>query len=82
MEDNSNKKIWVVFQKNIKNIFFIILGALVISDFFIHRHHHFKIGEFHLFEAAAGIVFIFILAVAANILRILFLKPENFYNNK
>lgn len=82
MENKLIKKIWMAFQKNIKNLFFGILIILVVSDFFIHRHHHFKIGEFHLFEAIAGIIFIFILALLSNILRVLFFKPENFYNNK
>lgn len=74
MDQTMEKKIWILLQKNIKNIFFICLGLLAVSDFFIHRHHHFKLGEIHLFEAVAGLVFILILALLSIILKALFFK--------
>ena len=82
MQDSFGKKLWIYFQKNIKFLFFIFLGVLAAADFFIHRHHHFKIGEFHLFEAFAGMIFIFLLVLFSNILKAVFFKPENFYNDK
>lgn len=82
MQENVENSFVGFFKKNIKTLFFVFLGVLGVSDFFIHRHHHFKIGEFHLFEAFAGFVFIIVLAFIAKFLKLLFFKSENFYNDK
>ncbi|MGM0418459.1 MAG: hypothetical protein ACQEQS_07040 [Thermodesulfobacteriota bacterium] len=75
MAGTKTKKIWISFQKKVSGIFLLCLAGLVASDFLIHRHHHFKLGEIHLFEAFAGIIFIALLALLSFILKAVLFKP-------
>jgi hypothetical protein len=74
METKKSKKVWIAFQGKIMVLFYLSLIGLIVSDFFIQRHHHFKIGETYLFEAFAGIAFIVILAFLSIIFKLLFFK--------
>ncbi len=69
--DNNLKLIY----KSFNWFFFTSLVVLSASEFLIHRHHHFKIGETLFFEAGAGFLFILILGILSRIFKLLFFKP-------
>jgi len=79
LEVKKMEKLWILFQKNIKKLFYLILILISISDFLIHRHNEFSIGKIHLFEAFCGLFFIFLLSVGTKIFKLLLFKPENYY---
>jgi len=61
-------------------VFFAVLGALLIVDFFVPRHPHFFWEEAPGFYAAYGFVSCLVLALAARVLRFFIKRGEDYYD--
>lgn len=69
--------------KNIKRlliIFFAALFALLIADFFIHKHAHFPWEAEPEFYAAYGFICYLLLIVLAKTLRLFIKRREDYYD--
>lgn len=67
-----------------RNLMFIVLGVMVVLNFFIHPHHpHFEAEAYPLFWVAFGLVVALVLARVAKGAAHTFLgKREDFYTGK
>lgn len=61
-------------------IFICTLVALLVSDFFIHKHAYFSVGEVPLFLAFFGFVGCALLIVVAKQLRLFLKRGEDYYD--
>lgn len=65
-------------------VFFVILAALAVSDFFIKKHDHINLGNIPMFYAVYGCLACVVLLVLARILRLLVKRDRDYYekNNR
>lgn len=61
-------------------IFICTLVALLVSDFFIHKHAYFSVGGAPLFYAVFGFVGCALLIVIAKQLRLFLKRGEDYYD--
>ena len=60
-------------------IFLLFLTALVIIDFFVDRHGHLLWENFPEFFPICGFVSVFLMVLAARLLRLFIKKDERYY---
>jgi hypothetical protein len=66
--------------KRILGIFYVSLVALLIADFFIHKHAEFPWEEAPNFFAVYGFVACVLVIFGAKLLRIFMKRDENYYD--
>jgi len=71
--------------KNVKRLlgfFFAVLAALVIADFFIHKHGHFPFEDYTNFFSAYGFVACVAVIFTSKVLRFFLGRPETYYDDR
>lgn len=79
------KKELTIFDnpKNIKRLLFCFYTALIVllvSEFFIHKHHSFPWEHYFSFYAVYGFVSCVLLIFVAKILRLIVMRREDYYD--
>ena len=82
-ETPPHERTWIDDPKNVDRIVYALYGIcalLVAIDPFVHKHGPFEIEHFIGFYAIYGFVACVGLVVAAKLLRVILMKPEDYYD--
>ena len=81
--NSDERKYWLDEPNNVKKVIyalFIICVALFLADALYYKHSHFEAENFFGFYAIFGFVVCVALVLAAKWMRILFMRPEDYYD--
>ena len=71
--------------KNVRRLlwfFFAALAALVVADFFVHKHGHFAFEDHPNFFSAYGFVACVAVIFTSKVLRFFLGRPESYYDER
>lgn len=81
-KSNSEKRYWLDSKKNVGKVYWsvwVICGALLVIDPFIHKHGEFQIESWFGFYGFYGLVACVGLVLVAKLLRKVLIRPEDYY---
>jgi fucose permease len=70
--------------KNVRRLlrfFYVSLLVLFLSDIFVHYHHGFPWEKYLGFHAVYGFISCVLLIFIAKVLRLIVMRPENYYDS-
>ena len=84
MKEKHGSKIDAVLDNRMRSkrslvTFLLVLTVLVIIDFFVHRQAHLLWEDFPEFFPICGFVSVFLVVLAAQLLRLFIKKDESYY---
>ena len=77
------KKYWLDEPGNVGKVIkalFVVCALLFVADAFYHKHSHFAAEDFFGFYAIFGFVVCVALVLAAKLLRVFLMRPEDYYD--
>jgi len=83
MNSNNNKKYWLDQPKNVNKIvylLYVVCAALLIVEFFYHKHGHFAFEQWFGFYAWFGFIAYISIVMSAKLLRKFIKRKENYYD--
>ncbi len=78
-----HERTWIDDPKNVDRIvyaLYAVCALLVVIDPFVHKHGPFEIEHYWGFYAFYGFVACVGLVIAAKMLRVILMKPEDYYD--
>ncbi len=81
--NSDERKYWLDEPNNVKKVIYalcIVCVGLFLADALYHKHSHFEAENFFGFYAIFGFVVCVALVLAAKWMRILLMRPEDYYD--
>jgi asparagine N-glycosylation enzyme membrane subunit Stt3 len=80
---NDGKKYWLDEKKNVDKIWYALLvlcALLFLGDALYHKHTHFAVEGWFGFYGLYGFIACVALVLAARVLRVILMRPEDYYD--
>jgi hypothetical protein len=79
-----SRKYWLDEKRNVDKVWYallVICAGLFVADAFYEKHVEFSVEYWFGFYGLYGFVACVLLVLAAKVLRVLLIRPENFYRD-